>query len=386
LINKFLKKKILLGIILSALTIMGFQNCSNYSSSMGDASLTSSGVSTYTLAGRSDSEFVFNNQEIQIQNGVITLAPNFVVPHKLDSLIGWEIYNTTNLAPNVPVVEPNGQIRFDCNNGWGGLRFVGGPDYTDYIAYYETTIDSWYSGAKHVLSMSGRVTSGANLVTLGIWNATVGANDFQYRIHRWENSAATSLAQVNAPIDILAGTTYATKAKFEGKTYSFKVWDVKTPEPTTWNTTASDGGQHPTGKLGFSCNSSIGVWKNLKVYAVNEVSDYSTSVQTVLLPEIRPDGKVTKWGSFSASVQAANGNQVRFDISTDGGANFLTFRNGAWLRNISGFSEAITAYDLDKYLGSLDVSDSRLLIRVYLSSSDGTSTPSLSDLKLTYTQ
>lgn len=110
-----------------------------------------------------------------------------------------------------------------------------------------------------------------------------------------------------------------------------------------------------------------------------------TGVGTVTTPGFHPDLGVVAWQGFEerGDTDLPSGTSVSYLVSVDDGATWLTSWGEEW-REASGPEEAMSATEIHETISTLPVDTASLTVQARLATEDGTITPTLDDIAVTY--
>lgn len=320
----------------------------------------------------------FNNNAVSVTNSFCQLKENYT---QLDSLedndytTEWSYHNFTADPIDDVFTEGSSQMQFACNGSEEGLRFDNNIQ-TDYLFYTETTLNSGST-----LTMTGRASGGA-----GAYNYYMFLTNGTNHILLLSNNGFTSnISQIATTVVPSAGNTYAQKIKFDGADISYKVWNKANPEPAAWTMTVNNA-THAAGDIALSCRSESGYFQNLRTYDLDADTDYELTNETVEFNNFEFEGELFEWLGFSATLDVNGTDQVKFDISSDNGATYYSYFGGSWQVNAAGYTNAMTASELNSAISSFDTNIEQIKIRAYLHSADGSTTPKINKINLMYSE
>jgi len=270
------------------------------------------------------------------------------------------------------------RLNYNCSTNFSGVSYDG-LTLTDSINYLETRINN-YGGGPDRISMIGRMQYDS---TNGYSYYQVVTDSTHHRLYKKINNALFLIQQVPVTLSITTGVTYAQKLKMVGNSIQFKIWQLGTTEPTSYVFTTTDN-SITSGELTASCYLGQGFWDNVRVYDTDSVADYETTVQTVIFDNYEFEQDLFKWSGFDASLELNTSDEIRFDLSLDGGTTYLTHDGSDWVTNSNGFTDALTAAEMNQNITSLTTNTNQVRLRAFLKSADGTTTPKIQQVKLLY--
>jgi hypothetical protein len=199
-------------------------------------------------------------------------------------------------------------------------------------------------------------------------------------------SAYTSLGTAALALTPVTGTTYRLKATASGSTLGFRVWEASSTEPTSDQLTVTDA----TYSSGYPClmmqAGQTATYDNIRIGSTSYTSDYVKTDPTVVFPAVSVRAGLK---SFSTTITASGSDDIRFDLSLDGGSTFLYWDGSAWSTNSSGRSLANSLAVFSANLPSLKFSSSNIAnvtvkIRAHIHSELGYTTPTMTAPVLYY--
>jgi hypothetical protein len=288
------------------------------------------------------------------------------------------------------------------DNSWNTLitlpggSFATGPDFTGGNLSFASQTD-WVGVANSTTSQSdyvmlmefaASVFDGGN--TISSCMRMQANNDDHYRfsiasstadISYRASAAWTSVASAAVSLTPAASTTYFVKTSAVGGDLSLKIWDSSSTEPTTAQVTVTDA----TYASGYPClmfqAGITGTVDNIRIGSSSYSTDYSIANPTFVFPAIPQRAGIR---SVSATVTSTGSDAVKFDVSLDGGTTYLVWDGTTWVSNSLGYASANTLADVSANIASMPLVSGLVLIRAYLHSETGYSTPSLSGLSIVY--
>lgn len=329
---------------------------------------------TYNLS--SSSSYTYTASKVAFTSGTISVNNTYTLIDDFSDNNNT-LWSTILLGGTNTSTETSQRMDFDCNSNWAGLQNTTGATWTDYIAYSESTLNAWETGTQ-VVAIYARVQDNNNLYMGGTWNNT-------HYVYRRNGGTWTMITSV-AGFATATATTYATKLRVNGNALEYKIWDTSGAEPGAYQISTTDGtSSFASGQFGLACYRGDGYWDNARAYDVSATTEYWTDDPTVLFPATVPVGTVYSWDSISLSTTESGSDDIRFDISLDGGSTYLTYSGGDWITNSSGYSGAISASVLATNFSTLPTSATSIILRAYLHSNDGSTTPSINSATFVYT-
>jgi hypothetical protein len=270
------------------------------------------------------------------------------------------------------------RLNYNCSTNFSGVSYDGLTQ-TDAINYLETRINN-YGGGPDRISMIGRMQYDS---TNGFSYYQVVTDATHHSLYKKVNDALFLIQQVPVTLTITTGVTYAQKLKMIGNSIQYKIWQLGTTEPASYVFTTTDN-SIANGEIAASCYLGQGYWDNVRVYDTDSVADYETSVQTVIFENYEFEQDLFKWSGFEATLELNTSDEIRFDVSLDGGTTYMTHDGSDWVTNSNGYTDALSTSALNQNIVSLTTNTTQVRLRAYLKSADGTSTPKIQQVKLLY--
>jgi hypothetical protein len=321
-------------------------------------------------------DYTYTGAEVEVSSNQATIQTNYTVTDDFadnDYTGIWtpEVVNGVSAT----YVETSESMNYDCQLGIMAMDRTPPLVLTDHIVYVETTPTAFDIGQKP-LTIIGRYVDSSNFY-IGI------TDNINHYIYKMIGGFMTAIATIPTTISQSTGTTYAQKLKLDATTISYKIWELGTPEPVGWNTTANDA-NIASGSFALSCYSGNGIWDNARVYEVAATTDYDLTNPAIEFPEFIISDNLSRYESISIDATLSGSDTIKFDVSYDGGATFLTYTGGNWQLNGSGYSGAMTVTEVNLHLKTFATETSAITFRAYLHSNDGTTTPTFNGLTLSY--
>jgi hypothetical protein len=270
------------------------------------------------------------------------------------------------------------RLNYNCSTNFSGVSF-NGLTLTDSINYLETRINN-YGGGPNRVSMIGRMQYDS---TNGFSYYHVVTDSTHHSLYKKVDDALFLIQQVPVTLTLSTGITYAQKLKMIGNSVQYKIWELGSVEPASYVFTTTDN-SIASGELTASCYLGQGYWDNLRIYDIDSLADYETTVHTIEFDNYEFEQDLFKWSGFEATLELNVSDQIRFDVSLDGGSNYLTYDGNDWITNTNGFNDALSSSELNQFITSLTTDTTQVRLRAYLKSADGTTTPKIQQVKLLF--
>jgi len=128
--------------------------------------------------------------------------------------------------------------------------------------------------------------------------------------------------------------------------------------------------------------------------ADNLILTYSSLLFDLTNPVITPvagldasaqEGGVTTWDSFTFTEVKAGLDEIKYILSDDDGTTFRFWGGSSWDISDLTYAQSSTGAVVNTNIGSFPTSNSKLLIRAFLHTDDGSTTPSLDEFTINYT-
>lgn len=327
-----------------------------------------------TVVANSSSS-VYDSTAITITNGSAVLKTQYTSLDQFSDLTAGNWTTQVTLPGGSFSVGPDfsgGTMGFTSITDWVGLANVSST-LTDYVMIGEFSASVFDGG--NTISTCMRLQ--ANLDDQYRLSLAGGTMDISYRAAAAWTSAGTAAVSLTPT----AGSNYRFKATASGSTIAFKVWDITATEPTTDQLSVTDA----TYSSGYPCVIAqagiAGAFDNLRIGSATMTSDYVKTNPTFVFPAFSYRAGIS---SISSSVVASGSDAVLFDVSTDGGTVYQIWDGTAWVTNTSGYTTAMTLSTLSAQIGSLAVGGGTVLVRAYMHSETGYTTPSVGPLTVRY--
>ena len=328
----------------------------------------------------SASDGTYDSSVISVSNGVFALKPLYQTIYNFnDNLDGGWSSQITGLGGSF-ATGPDfslGTISFASQTNWVGLTNLA-SSLTDYVTVSEFSA-SVLDGAS---TLSSCLRAQANLDDHYLLSLASGTLDISVRT----GGITTSLGTAALALTPVTGTTYMMKASAIGTTLGFRVWESGTTEPTSDQISFTDA----TFASGSPCvmvqAGVTGAFDNIRVGDSAYTTDYSTAAPSITFPAVPLRAGL---GRVAASVAASGSDSVRFEVSLDGGATFLIWDGFSWITNTAGFNGANVLSTFSERISELPMPSENLaltnvIIKAYLHSQLGYTTPQLSSLTIVY--
>jgi hypothetical protein len=324
-------------------------------------------------------DFTYTASEVDITSSACTIAVNYnQVDDFADATTAgtWTSYNYDGFS--ITTTEASNQLSYDCDLGTSGMELDTPLALVDHTVYVETT-PATDDGGNNMLTIIGRYQDSDNFYRA----ITDGTNHY---ITRVIGGFSFTVASAAITVGSSLGTTYKQKFKMDGYDLYYKVWESTSTEPSAWAITTSDGGSnYASGSFALGCNSGTGAWANPRYYASGKETDYDTDDPTITFPEFTVTETLSQWLSVEMTATLSGSDTIKFDVSDDGGGSFMTYSGGTWTTNGGGYSGALSVSELNSYLKYFPTESSSIVLRAYIHSDEGLTTPNFTQLSLTYT-
>lgn len=267
-----------------------------------------------------------------------------------------------------------GAVRFKYTSNYSGgppswytlfeLQISDGIN-TDEIYLSHTNI----SGGQLYLQIRG---SGSGIVSsyFGVWNPTSGVK-YEFELNWDVNIGAHRLFILNPSTGICEqfGTTKTGTGTITALNH-FKIG-------TNFNSTDSMNGKFED----FIIFSDVQHTSN---YTPSDYAIYSM-LNDIITPisGLSSSISIYSWNSFAETSTKLGSDEIKYILSDDDGVTWQYYNSG-WISSNEAYSQANTATEINAQFSSFPVTNKKLLIRAFLHSTDGTTTPELDNLAIGY--
>jgi hypothetical protein len=335
---------------------------------------------SYTYDFSQTGDFTYNPTNISLSGSGASIYPNFLIIDTFEDSIDTDWNSWVTGAANIIPNEASGVMNFDCSGAsWAGREYVPSANYTDHMVYNEINVSTWDSPA-NAIGIIGRYVDDENYYVAQTFSNT----HFIYKLE----------ADVWSPLGTgpgftpTANTTYSMKFRVTGSapvTLQYKVWEKSSAEPAGWSLSVTDAiTPFLNGTLSTTCYQGDGYWDNFKVYTGTTTTNYTTSAVTLQFPKVSSPEPLETWQDVSFTISASGGDLVKFEASADNGLNYLSYSAGAWNINATGITGANDYTTFKNNFSTFPTTSDSIIIRVYLQSNDGSTTPQVTAGGLTY--
>ncbi len=337
---------------------------------------------SHTYDFSTSSNFTYAATDIQVNSSGASLTPLFQSIDTFSDAVDTDWTGFVTGVANIVFSDTGTAMSYDCANSWAGIEYNVVTNYSDYMLYAEVTPTSWDLAAQPI-GIVARYMDNQNFYMAQTFSNT----HYFYKMEAGVWSAPMNTAAGFTPS---AGVTYAMKVRVQGNatlTLQYKVWDASGAEPVGWSLTATEleppNNTFDMGSLALACFAGDGSWDNVRYYDGAATTNYTTSVSTLVFPTVTGVSTVSQWSSLNISSTIPTSDNIRYDISVDGGATFLTY-SGGWTTNAGGYATAISLSTLNANITSLGTTSKTFTLRAYFASNDGSTTPSIQSAVLNY--
>lgn len=319
---------------------------------------------------------VFDSSLLQVSSGTISLKSQYT---RLDTFNDNTAGNWTTSVTAIGgsfATGPDfslGSLSFSSLTDWVGLA-DSGTAVTNYVQLFEVNA-SVLDGA-NTLSSCMRMQANFD----DHYRFTIAGGNLE--ISSRATSAFSSLGTTAASLTPTTGSNYFVKTSSIGSSLGMRVWEVGTAEPTADQISVTD----TTYASGVPCllfqAAQTAVVDNIRIGPAAFESDYSRANPSFVFPNIDQRAGIA---AVSSTITKAGSDDVKFDVSIDDGASYLFWDGSAWTTNLNGYADANPLATMSAAIANLGRSGTGYIkIRAHLHSELGYSSPTLSNLEITY--
>lgn len=214
------------------------------------------------------------------------------------------------------------------------------------------------------------------------------------------SSSGVQITNISVPFVPVAGTSYEIEFNFDITTGASRLFLNGVQQGATDTNTGARSSNIGFAQMGTNYTTSQHApnfyVKNFIVFtAVQHTANYTSgqAISSTIYPVSNPtiaftaqaltvDDDFDQFTSLTGTIVAGGSDAIQFVVSTDGGTTFQYWNGTAWAAS-SGYAESNPVATISANLMSLTVTDS-FLLKGYIHSGDGSTTPNVSNVVLSY--